>query len=319
MAAKKVGDLDGAVLALQRVLDRQGEHAGALAQLADVQVRRGRLDEAEETLDRAERAGKPTAFTARVRGDVAYRHRRWEDAARAYSEADAFGERGSWALLQLGRCRMRLGDHQGARGAAQRAVERDGSSAAWTLLGDLATAGGRLEDAETMYGRAHDRSPSDQWAYAKLVETRLLRLSPERREREISVLLKTVGRDNRHLMGVVARLRSEAGDDDQAAETWETRALQHGDPFARKMYAFALRKAGRLDEAAPVLGRCLLDDPQNVILFRAYVHTQHARGAFDDLRSTLEALLPLAGSRRGAVYGELRKLPAPVPAPQAPR
>ena len=46
-------------------------------------------------------------------------------------------------------------------------------------------------------------------------------------------------------VGVLARLRSEGGDDRQAAETWGARRKLHGDPYARKMEAYALRKAGR--------------------------------------------------------------------------
>jgi hypothetical protein len=37
---------------------------------------------------------------------------------------------------------------------------------------------------------------------------------------------------------------------------------------------------------------------------------QRTRGAIDELRQTLEQALPGAGSRRGAFFGELRKLPA---------
>ncbi len=40
------------------------------------------------------------------------------------------------------------------------------------------------------------------------------------------------------------------------------------------------------------------------------VHLQRERG---ELRATPEELLPRAGGRRGAVYGELPKLPAPDP------
>ena len=71
-----------------------------------------------------------------------------------------------------------------------------------------------------MLQRAHQHAPTDQFAYAKLVEVRLLRLPPERRDREIEVLLKSSGRENRHLLGVLARLRSQRGDDRSAAEAW---------------------------------------------------------------------------------------------------
>ena len=311
MRLKREGHLDGAIIAIEAVLGRHSSHPPALAQLADIQLRRGRLEEAAEALDRAEAEGGTVSYTARLRGDLAYRRRQWADAARSYQDADILGDRFAWTLVQLGRARLRLGDVDGARGAAARAVERDGSSApAWVLLGDVERRQGQLEEAEARYATAHERAPADQWAYAKLVEVRLLRLPPQRREREIAVLLKTGGRENPHLAGVLARLRSEQGDDEQAAEVWRDRARSHGDFYARKMHGFALRRAGRLDEAASVLGQCVLEDPNDLVLFRTYLHLQRKREKLDELRRTLEDLLPLAGSRRGAVYGELRKLPA---------
>ena len=318
---KRAGDLDGALIALEGVLGRTPSHPIALANLADVQLRRGRSDEAVLALDRAESAAGTTSYTARVRADLHYQAKRWREAARSYADAHALGDRGTWSLVQLARCRLRLGDVEGARGAASQAAEADpGSASAWVVLGDIALRADDLDDAEAMYGRAHERAPADEWAYAKLVEVRLLRLPPDRRDQEIQVLLKTGGGDNKHLLGVLARVRSQGGDEESAASAWEERARRTGDVYARKMQGFALRRAGKLEEAAAVLGPCLVEQPEDLILFRTYVGMQRKRGAIDELRATLEEALPRAGSRRGAFYGELRKLPAPdsetAPAPE---
>jgi tetratricopeptide (TPR) repeat protein len=217
---KRSGQLDAAVIALEGVLAVRPSHPLALAHLAEVQLKRGRPQEAAAALDRAESAAGTTAFTARLRGDLAYKAERWEEASRAYADATALGDRGTWALVQLARCRLRLGDTEGARGAASSAAERDpGSPAGWVVLGDIAMRQGELGDAETMYERAHEQAPDDQWAYAKLIEVRLLQLPAEQRARQVTVLLKTTGRDNRHLLGVLARLRSRDGDNEAAART----------------------------------------------------------------------------------------------------
>jgi predicted Zn-dependent protease len=312
---KRAGDLDGAVIALEGVLSRSPAHPIALTHLADVQLRRGRLAEAAGALDRAEAAGGTTLFTARLRGDLSYKAGRFDEAARHYQDADSLGEKGTWSLVQLARCRLRLKDLDGARGAASRAVERDdGASAAWVLLGDIASSEDRLDEAEAMYGKAHENAPGDDWAYAKLVEVRLQRLPAAKRDRELQVLMKSTGKGNRHLPGVLARLRSQEGDLDAAANAWGAQA-RRGDLFARKQEGFALRKAGRLEEAAAILGPCLVTDPEDRFVFSSYVSLQKKRGALDELRQTLGAALPRAGSRRGAFYGELRKLPAPDTAP----
>jgi predicted Zn-dependent protease len=309
---KRSRRFDQAVIALEALLADEPRNAYALAQLADCQLRRRRPAEALVELDKAEAAGGATRYTSRIRGDALYRLGRYKEAARAYEEADALGDRDPWTLAQLARCRMRERDLDGARDAATRAVERDPTAApGHVVLGDLAMRAGDLAEAETRFQRARELAPDDQYAYAQLIEARLLQLPPEDRARELRVLLKSGGgRQNRFLNGVVARLRRELGDEEGAAAAWRASAGSDGkDLFARAQEGYALRRAGRLQEAAVLLRDVLLEDPADLVLFRTYVTLQHDRGAIDELRQTLQELLPIAGPRRGAVYGELRKLP----------
>jgi predicted Zn-dependent protease len=306
---KRSGRLDEAVIAIEGVLARSPQNPVALTHLAEVQLRRRRLADAADALERAEAIAGTTAFSARVRGDLRYRERRWREAARCYADAEALGDRGTWSLVQLARCHFRLNELDAARGAASRAVERnDGEASAWVALGEIALREGREDDAVSFLERAHDRAPHDQFAYAKLIEARVRRLPPEDREREVEVLLRSQDQGNRHLLGILAKLRSEGGDDRAAAEAWAASRKLHGDLFSRKMEAYALSKAGDVEQAAALMRACLLEDPEDVVLFQNFVRVQRKRGALDELRATLEELVPLAGGRRGAVYGELRKL-----------
>lgn len=306
---KRSGRLDQAVIALEALLASEPQNAFALAHLAHCQLRRRRPADALAELDKAEAAGGATAFTARVRGDALYRLGRHRDAGRAYEEADALGDRDPWTLAQLARCRLRANDLDGARDAASRAVERDGASASGhVVLGEVAARAGDLAQAEERFERARELAPDDQYAYARLIEMRLLQLSPEDRARELEVLLRSSGRENRFLAATLARVRSQQGDEEGAAAAWRSRAGGDRDLFARAQEGYALRRAGRLDEAAVVLRDVLLEDPSDVILFRTYVSLQRQLGRLDELQQTLQELLPIAGPRRGAVYGELRKL-----------
>ena len=74
---KRAGKFDEAVIALEEILGRSASNVLALTHLADVQLRRHKTTEAAEVLDRAEAAGGTTAFTARIRGELRYRERRW--------------------------------------------------------------------------------------------------------------------------------------------------------------------------------------------------------------------------------------------------
>jgi len=306
---KRSGRLDQAVIALEALLASEPRNAFALAHLAHCQLRRRRPADALAELDKAEAVGGTTAFTARLRGDALYRLGRFKDAARSYEEADALGDRDPWTLALLARCRLRVNDVDGARDAAVRAVERDPASAAGhVVMGDVAARAGDLAAAEERFEKARELAPDDQYAYARLIETRLLQLSPEDRAKELEVLLRSAGRENRFLPGILARLRSQQGDEEGAAAAWRARAGGDRDLFARAQEGYALRRAGKLQEAAVLLRDVLLEDPSDVILFRTYVSLQRQLGRLDELQQTLQELLPIAGPRRGAVYGELRKL-----------
>ena len=311
LALKREGRFDEAVIALESLLVSEPRSGLALAHLAHCQLRRGRPEQALQELDRADTAGGTTPFTARLRGDALYKLGRHRDAARAYEDALALGDGGSWSLAQLARCRLRLHDPAGARDAANRAVEREPDAAAgWTMLGEVAAAEDDLARAEAMYARAHECDPKDRYAYARLVRARLLQLPPEVRAREVKVLLKSSGRDNSHLLGVLAQVQRELGDETAAAEAWRRSGdrARAGDLFARKQEGYARRRAGDLDGAAQLLRDCLIREPQDVILFKTYVGLERQRGATDELRRTLQELLTVAGQRRGAVYAELRRL-----------
>jgi predicted Zn-dependent protease len=310
LSKKRAGDLDGALLALEAVLDQSPSHPVALAHLADVQLRRERLDEAAMALDRAEEAGGTTPFLARLRGDWHTKFGRHRQAAACYLDAVSLGDRSGWALSALARARMHAGDLEGAKGAAAEAVASDpGSAQAWAALGDVEARQDRLAEAEAAFQRAHDQAPDNAWVYGRLVEVKLSRLPPERRRHELEVLLKTTGRDNKHLSATLAKLLREEGDEEAAARLWGEQARKSGDPFARKMEGFVLSRAGKLDEAAAILGSYLVDRPDDPVAFRAFVSLERRRGALDELRSTLQAAAPRASSaRRGAYLGQLRKL-----------
>jgi predicted Zn-dependent protease len=300
---------DDRVIALESLLVHEPSNAEALLALARSQLRRGQTEAALQALDRAEAITGVSVRTARIRGETLHRAGRHADAADALQEAVTLGEQDLWPLIQLGRCRIRTGELEKAHEAGVQAVERSpGSPAGWALLADIAIKERDLMQAEQLMTQAHACDPGNEYAYARLIEVRLLRLPPEERDQEVQVLLRSTGRSNPHLLNVLAKVKSELGDDGAAAGVWGESHAQRPHPYARKMQAYALRKAGRLAEAARLMRACLLDDPKDVVLFNAYLHLQRERGATAELEDTLLELVPIAGERRGAVFNALRKV-----------
>src|SRR5579875_887127 len=302
--------LERAVIAFEGLLARQPDNALALARLAEVHVRRKRLAEASACLERAESLAGATALTSRLRGDIAYQQRRYADAARAYRDAVALGDEGTWSLVGLARSYAHAGDASAAKGAAAQAAERAPSEpGGWLVLGEIALAERRFKEAEEFLARAQQVAPADKYCYAKLVEARVGELAPDAQVREVQMLLKTVAKGNVHLQRLLAKLQKAMGRPEDAAETLSRAVAMSGDLRSRKDYALTLKRAGRLDEAARALAQCLADDPEDQVVFTNYVKLQKSRGALGELRATLEGLLPAAGKRYGAYLGELKKIP----------
>jgi tetratricopeptide (TPR) repeat protein len=309
LALKRDGRLDEAVIALETLLAREPRNGYALAHLAHCQLQRGHPSLALEELRRAEAASGTTPFVARLRGETLWKMSKYPEAARSFEEALALGDSGTRSLVGLARCRFRLGDLEAAQEAAGRAVERDPTSdAGWLVLGEVAARRQDAARAEEMFAKANAHEPTNAYAYARLIEARLLQLPVEERAREVEVLVGSGGQRNEHLLAVLAKVKSQLGDEAAAAETWGRSRRLKGDLYAQKMEGYALRRAGDLDGAARVLRDSLIRDPQDVVLFRTYVSLQKQRGADEELERTLRELLPVAGERRGAVYGELKKL-----------
>jgi tetratricopeptide (TPR) repeat protein len=308
-ALKRERRYDEAVILLERLLVDEPRNGLALAHLAHCQLLRGRPGRALAELERAASVSGTTSFVARLRGEALYRLSRHREAAQAFEDAVALGDEGTWSLVWLARALDRVGDVEGARQAASRAAEREPESGqGWLMLGEIALRQGEVDQAEALLAKAHEREPENQYLYARLIEARLLQVPVDRRAAEVEVLLKSSGRGNRHLLQVLARVKSQLGDDGAAAQVWRRSQDARPDPYARKMEGYALKKAGDLEGAARVLREYLLENPGDVVAFRTYVRLQWQREAKEELEQTLQELLPVAGERRGAVYGELRKL-----------
>lgn len=301
--------LDEAVLALERSLVDDPHDARSLLTLAECQLRRGLPEQALRELERAEVEAGITARSSRLRGDALYRLAGYDEAEAAYRHSEALGGRGTWSLVQIARCRLRARDPEGAMEAAALALEREPESAdALVAMGEGVVRKEGHQAAESWFARAHAAAADNQFAYSRLIEARIMQLPEGDRLRELELIQRTTGTGNRYLQSLLARIRREQGDTGGSVEAW-AKAARQGDAFARKNYGYALRKAGRLEEAAQVMRESLFAFPQDVVLFRNFVRLMRERGALNELRLTLEDLLPVAGPRRGAVYGELSRLP----------
>ena len=153
--------------------------------------------------------------------------------------------------MQPARSRLRVGDFDGAQGAASQAVERDpDSSSAWVALGDVALAAGRLDDAEARYQRAHQ-------------------LVPEKREREMDVITRPG-----------ATTSTWAGCWPGCAANKETRKLRPTPAVARLRPATCMPASSRVSRCArpvgwtrrrPCSARCFLAEPEDRYVCSSYV------------------------------------------------
>ncbi|MBW3659035.1 MAG: tetratricopeptide repeat protein [Actinobacteria bacterium] len=230
-------------------------------------------------------------------------------------------------------------------------------AAVTSLLGDLHRRGGDLSAAEGAYTRALDAVPDFVPAQLGLIRISAVRTSPAAAAEELAALVDELPRLDAVLL--LADLREAAGDAEGRASALELAramaALQqdagqvvdlelalleadHGDPdvavelataafesrpdniYAADALAWALHRAGRSDEAGPIVERALrLDTADPLLRFHAAAVT--AAGDEDRARALLTSALELDPWFSFALLDELReladRLDVPVPAAAA--
>jgi cellulose synthase operon protein C len=257
-----------AIKILQKETSRAPRDPEPQLALAALQLRLGKLDEAQGALAKAGElaGGAPAPVRARVRTSqsaLALRAGKAGDAlafARQAVEASA----GPESLAALARAEARLGD-PAARETAARAVKEAPASAATQLaLGDALLAAGLGDDAEAAYRRAQQAEPRSVSAGAGLA----LALAAQRKAAPaLEAARAAVALDARSAEAQAALAIAELARDPEdkkseaVAAAYQAVSLEPKSALAKLTLGRALESGGQLDQAAATYAEATQLDP----------------------------------------------------------
>jgi tetratricopeptide (TPR) repeat protein len=327
------GDLEGARSRLGEALALRPNHAAALYNLALVDLRAGRQEEALAGFEKvlALARADPASVGAELQGQalnnlgLLYHERGFpEDAEAALSRAVELDPRHARAWNNLGLARRRLGKKEAATAAFRRAYELDPADDA--VLNNLALAyldAGSLRDAAQLLAEGTRRSPQSAslWLNRGIAQrglsdpaaadsfTRVLALDPDNR-----------GALAERAAAFLALLHYEQGRHDLAAgEARRTLAWRPEDVESWTYLGLAQQASGDLDGARQSLERAAQLDPTRWELYNNLGSVYFRLGEYVRARETFERALGLRPDSLAAEenLGQTRKKLAELEAVRA--
>lgn len=257
---------------LQRAAHLAPTRADVLAYRADAHAQLGNLAQAEIDAREAVRLSPVSEYAHRIRGLVAMKSRKWQEAADALTVAISLAP-DAWSLAKRAEANLWLKQHGKALDDAQRAIALDADHAdAHGHAANAANSLGRYADALLLARRAASLEPANAYAHAQVA----------------------------HALNGLERF----GDALIAAE--QALALDPRNAHAPRLAGIALVRLGRAKDAVPYLDRAVIADPNYSY---TYAMRAEARAAAGDGRGALlDAAAALMGDRKSpwSHYAEAR-------------
>lgn len=285
------GDRDGAIQRLKLALESVPTHPGASGALREAYLARGDAGSAVEL----------------VKAEIERTDARFAKARLYYELA---------VLL-----RERMGDADGAREAANKAITADSTHAgSLLLLGDLAFEGGAFLEAATHFGALSSRIDALAAGDKKRMLMRYIDAlarsgSTEKAKSTIAALLELAPEDP-EAIARAGRVRLDSGDADGAIELFAQLLEKHdaaltgterGDALLQ--YGRALTKAGRAADATTFLTEAADLLPDSLEPIDALVKVHEAEGRWEEVVRIRQRRLDVAeGEERAALLLEIGEL-----------
>jgi tetratricopeptide (TPR) repeat protein len=320
-----LGDLDGAIAMLRRVVAARPSAAGARYDLALNLWNRYRaggappltLEDAAQELRAAARAAPANPAIHALLGQVLAQQQALPEAAASLRRAAELAPDDAAHAYDLGLVRQRQGDLEGAEDRFRAALARDPAHAsARRALGLVLRQTGRLEAAEVEFAHVVERQAQDAQAHSLLGAVKLRRGDVQG---ALVALGQAVRLDPRlieaHVALAQALARAGRGQESQAAAAEARRLREEEAAQGRAMVlmdaAAAHRQAGRAEAAVSSLREAVAAGPTlPEAHYRLALALRKAGASAAELQAALLRVLELAPEHAPARYEVARTLAA---------
>jgi cellulose synthase operon protein C len=249
------GDLSGAVHSLDKALDERPDFLPAQALRAEVDIRQGELDKAEQRIRQIVAAQPKAEVGYALQGDLASARGQTAAAVEAYRRAHQIGQ-SSNSMLRLYRL-LTLSDPKAAQQLAEQWLKSHPQDlAARRAVADGYARAGNLAAARASYEALLKSSPEDAEALNNLANVLLLSNDPAALGVAEKALKLQPGAA--HIIGTTGWAAYKAGQSDRALQLLRDARLRDPDnPDTRYFLAVVLSGAGRNAEARDELDAAL--------------------------------------------------------------
>lgn len=257
---------------LQRAAHLAPTRADVLAYRADAHAQLGNLAQAEIDARDATRLSPVSEYAHRIRGLVAMKSRKWQEAADALTVAISLAP-DAWSLAKRAEANLWLSQFRKALDDGQRAIALDADHAdAHRHAANAANSLGRYADALPLARRAASLEPANAYAHSQVA----------------------------HALNGLERY----GEAIAAAE--KALAIDPRNAHAPRLAGIALVRLGRAKDAIPYLDRAVIADPKYSYTFAMRAEAKAAAG--DGRGALLDAAAALMGDRKSpwSHYAEAR-------------
>ncbi len=271
----KMNSYENSLMMLERAcgIRKQGEFVLKLK--ADVLMKLGRMDEAEDILLSMSLKGFNLDVIKRL--------------IKCFVEQKKFGD----ALNQINRA-LQVVEY-----------ERDMEITHGEVLIKL----GRIDEAGKCFERIIKQNPSDEFAYLRLIMIKLEHKPQEEVIEELRGILKIPSRSaNAYLHDLLARAYKEIGRyEDALREYQESLRLKPDNPFTRKQLGFCYARMKDYDGVIRTLSCCLLNDPDDTFVRSALLSAYRLAKRLDEARKLFTELINKYPDKKN-LFGIMRKI-----------
>lgn len=235
-------------------------------------VHEGSYRDALETFEEVVRLAPEEPYVRLEYAELLFRLRRWREAAEQARAARELAPRNVNVLRLVGQVELNLSENDpAALDRAREALEEVRALApddreAMASLGQILLSQGRASEAADLFAELLDYYPGDRMLVSLLIDS----LKRSERDAELEPILKTYLEQDPGFLKVrmlLARLQSERGDHEAAAETLRpARGEAAGEGEVQRRLALELYRAGESGEALEAIDEALEAEPEDVQL-----------------------------------------------------
>src|SRR5579863_195404 len=264
----------------------------------------GHVDDAIRALEGAAARGESPIEVHTGLGHLAFEQQNWTEAARNYAKATEIEPQNYTGHYNLGLCRLKLEQWDGARQSFEAALSGKGANQDKILFGKAIALHqlARLEEAAEIYRKLLAANPNSTELLSNLMAAALAR-KDENKAKELAERLLKIQPQSRHALEALASMALARGDYSGALQHCSQLVKVAADSYEGWFnLGVAYQKTGRLEQAANAFREAVRVRPEGVEANANLGSALQDRGDLPGARQAYERVLATSPDLPGVLW-----------------